>query len=233
MGLVKFSYDFIKDKKNLANIFFKKETFEDISEELLIFLNELKELESSFWGVNIIHIKNNEEKIIEDSNHLIYIISRNDNENLVKILQKKDVKDFFVDLNNLFEDFKTLKRKIHQRDKLKNLITKLSIKLVDKNHYKDLENIFILEKQLYNVLDRQDLEFKNALYQTSKLKINIDNNSKVDKFIEILKNIRNILGGNLEFHNLWEEERAGYSNSSNIIYSLIKSVNNLMEKNKK
>jgi len=231
MGIIELGYKITKHNLDLRNIFSKADNFEDILKDLSKFLNDLKILEASFWGVNITQIKNDEDKIIEDTNHLIYLISRDENNKLTKILKNNDVKDFFKSLNKLNADFKYLKKKVNKRDKLKNLITKLSIKLVDKNHFKDLENIFILEKQLYNVLDRQDVEFNNILFETSKLKFDSLDDLKVDTFIEILKNIRKVLGGHLEHHKLWEEERFGFSNTSNIIYSLIKNVNNLKNKN--
>lgn len=231
MGIVQIGYNIVKNKNSLKNIFKKEETFNDIIDDLLKFLSLLKTIETSFWGVNITRIKNDEEIIVEDTNHLIYLISRDKKEILLNILKEKDVEDFFLNLNKLIEDFKYLRKKINERDKLKNLITKLSIKLVDKNHFKDLENIFILEKQLYKVLDRQDEEFKQILSETYKLKFDLDNDGKVEYFVEILKNIRQILAGHLEFHELWEEERFGFSNTSNIIHSLIKNVNNLKKEN--
>jgi len=231
MGIVELGYKITKNKKNILAIFKNEENFQDILNNLSKFLSELKVLEASFWGVNITRIKNDEERVIEDTNHLIYLTSRDKKDSIKEILEKQDVKDFFNSLNKLVQDFKYLKKKINQRDKLKNLITKLSIKLVDKNHFKNLENIFILEKQLYDVLDRQDLEFNEILFKTSKLKFDFNQDEKISSFVEILKNVRKVLAGHLDHHKLWEEERFGFSNTSNIIYSMIKNVNSLKEKN--
>jgi len=208
------------DKYNI----FKKNNFENIVCDLLKFLKELQSLEAKLWGISITKIKNDEEIIIEDSNHLIYLILNEKQEILENILRQKDVKDFFSSLQILFKDFNSLKRKIHKRDYLKNLITKLSIKLVDKHNFKAMEDIFILEKQLYEVLDRQDEDFKNILIDSSSINISISQISKFEKLITILKDVRNILGGHLEHHELWEDERLEFSNTSNIIHSLIENV---------
>lgn len=187
-------------------------------------LKELKRLEAKLWGVSVNELANGEEEVLEDANHLIYLFNSNEDEKLSEILEKKDVKDFLNDLRNLKNQFVLLKKEIKKKEELRNLITNYTIKLVDKKTYSKMEKIFILEKQLYEVIEKQETELEEIYSHFSKIKVDINGKEK-RVFLGSLKKIRKILAGHLEHHSLWEDERRGYSNTSNILNSLIKVVN--------
>lgn len=202
----------------------ENKNFETDLNDLLFFLKELKHIEANLWGVTINHLKNGEEEVLEDTNHLIYLISKNEHkEKIVQILKEKEINSFFEDLKNLKLDFNHLKKKIREKDKLKNLISKVTIKLVNPENYDSLENIFLLEKKLYEVIEIQDLELENFLKNISKVEIKKE--EKLNIFLNYLKEVRKILAGNQDLYYLFEEERAGYSITSNILHKLIKLVN--------
>lgn len=202
----------------------ENKNFETDLNDLLFFLKELKHIEANLWGVTINHLKNGEEEVLEDTNHLIYLISKNEHkEKIVQILKEKEINSFFEDLKNLKLDFNHLKKKIREKDKLKNLISKVTIKLVNPENYDSLENIFLLEKKLYEVIEIQDLELENFLKNISKVEIKKE--EKLNIFLNYLKEVRKILAGNQDLYYLFEEERAGYSITSNILHELIKLVN--------
>jgi len=209
---------------------FKKDkvgTFEEEKNKLIKFLKELKELESKLWGVTLRHLQTGEEEVLEDTNHLIYLISRDNHQKLKTLLNSSKLKDFRKSLNNLKSDFLYLKRKIRKKDTLKNLISNFTIKLVDKENYMEMESIFLLEKNLYDVLDFQENEL-NELMDNLKLVKNFETNEeKLNLFIDSLKELRGILAGNQDLHNLWSEDRYGFSNTSNIINELINMVKSI------
>lgn len=217
---------FINIMKNIDKIkhYFKKYHTKKIKKEkdkILQYLYELKHIEANLWGVNIVNLKNGEEETLEDTNHLIYLIANRDQKNLTKILKLKSTKDFFDNLNNIRNDFKILKRKILKKDKLKLLISNFTIKLVDFKNYNKFKEVFLYERMLYEVLDKQDEDFATLMKDISNMKIN-PNEDKIEIFVDSLKKIRNILSGHIEFCELFEDERNGYSNVSNIILGLIK-----------
>ncbi len=202
--------------------FSQVQTHKERKKSLLEYLEKLQQTEARLWGVTIKTVSNSEDRVLEDTNHLIYLIN-NDKSKLKKILNSKDVKTFRRDLKNLREDFLFLKRQIKRKDALKNLISNYTIKLVNEENYPKLENIFLLEKQLHEVIDKQNIELSEILKEVSSIKI--PENSKVDIFISSLLLLRKILSGHMDHHSLWEEEMQGYSNTSNIIHAIIKEVN--------
>lgn len=197
---------------------------ENPKETLLNFLRDLQSLEAKLWGVNIIHLKNGEENILEDSNHLIYALSRNKSKELTQLVKRKDTQEFLEELTSLRDDFLQLKRKIEDKSRLKFLISNYTIKSVNSENYDHLEKVFLLEKQLYEVLARQDEEFQKLFDSTNDLRIKKHDDDTTEYFIDALKRIRTILAGHLDTHDLWDEERQGYSNLSNIIHALLKEI---------
>ena len=193
-------------------------------EDLLRYLTRLKELESKLWGVTLNDIAASEEMILESSNHLIFLLNNTTEKQMKSILALKEVKEFFYELKRLNEDFMYLKKKIKDKSKLKNYISKYTIKLVDQRRYDKMKNIFILEKQLYDVLDIQDMEFKKLMKEIKEIQYT-DNDEKISDFMNHLYRVRDILAGHMDHHQLWEEELQGYSNTSNILTKLIKEVN--------
>ncbi len=192
-------------------------------ENLLQHLKLLKELESKLWGITLVQVSQNEEKLMEDANHLIQVFSKNNIEDLQKIYKFKEVKEFTIEVTKLREDFIYLRKQIKEGEKLKNLITQYTIKLVNERNFSKLEKIFLLEKQLYEVIELQEKEFNELFSTFSKIK-NISDETKIEVFMDSLKKTRTILAGHMDFHALWEEERKGFSNSSNIVHSLIKII---------
>ncbi len=199
------------------------QTHEERKKSLLLFLENLKQLETRLWGVTIQNLSNGEEIVLEDANHLIYLVSRDKDEKLKLILKSKEISEFISDIENLREDFLVLKKQIKRKENLKNLISNYTIKLVSEENYSKLEQIFLLEKQLNEVIDKQEEELNKLLKNVSYIKFP-EANSKEKLFLDSLIKIRDILSGHLDHHSLWDEERQGFSNTSNIIHSLIKTI---------
>lgn len=214
MGLVAKTMQFLVGKEKIQRT---------PKENLLIYLKTLKELESKLWGITLVNVSHDEDKLLENANHLIQVFSKNNIHDLKKIYSFKEVKEFISEISKLREDFVYLKKQIKESDRLKNLITEYTIKLVSERNFSKLEKIFILEKQLYDVIEVQDKNFSELFADISKIK-NISDETKIEIFMESLKRTRGILAGHMDFHALWEEERTGFSNTSNIIHSLIKTV---------
>jgi len=219
MGLVAKTMQFLVGKEKI---------YRTPKENLLIYLKTLKELESKLWGITLVNVSHDEDKLLEDANHLIQVFSKNNIHDLKKIYSFKEVKEFISEISKLREDFVYLKKQIKESDRLKNLITEYTIKLVSERNFSKLEKIFILEKQLYDVIEVQDRNFSELFADISKIK-NISDETKIEIFMESLKRTRGILAGHMDFHSLWEEERTGFSNTSNIIHSLIKTVSDEKE----
>ncbi|MDA3856119.1 MAG: hypothetical protein PF569_07725 [Candidatus Woesearchaeota archaeon] len=190
-------------------------------EKISHYLLTLKNVEAKLWGVIIKDISHDEERVLEDTNHLIYLYSRGKHEDLKKILESKDFKEFLHDLDKLRKIFLILKKEIREKEKLKYLISNFTIKLVDSNNYEKFKNVFLLERVLYEILDKQDEDLIFLMDDLNKLKINSEE-MKFEVFLRTLKDIRKILSGHLDHHYLFEEERYGYSNTSNVLYELIK-----------
>lgn len=193
-----------------------------MQEKLLHYLEELKALESKLWGFTIQQLVSGEEEVLENTNHLIYKLQNKNHQELKEELKNKEIEEFLEHIKELKEDFTYLKKKVHQENVLKNLITNYTIKLVDKKTYPKLQEIFLLEKQLNEVLEVQEEAFNILLKDVNQIKLK--EFEKEELFIETLKKIRNILAGHMDHHDLWEEERQGFSNTSNIILSLKKII---------
>jgi len=194
--------------------------------ELRDYLEKLQILESRLWKVTINDIASNEDNILEDTNHLIYLINhRKENDTKVK-LRVKEVSEFLEEIKSLQGQFTFLKNMVRSEDRLRRLISEFSVRLVNKENYDALREVFILESQLYDVLEVQDNSLRHLIYSYGKIKFD-EGDRKVDIFLDTLYKLREILAGHMEFHTLWEEERSGYSNASNIISSLIKKVKDI------
>jgi hypothetical protein len=192
--------------------------------KLLDFLQELRVLEAKLWGVSLEKLETDEEVVIEDTNHIIHALLHKHDKDFHEFLLSKKYKEFVAEVEDLRKEFMVLKKNVERRDTLKNLISKYTIQLVDPSNYAKLEKIFLLEKQLYSVLDTQEEAFVLLLKELKGIKI-ITDAHKLDIFMQSLKSLRDVLAGHLDHHDLWKEERSGYSNTSNIIHSLIDIVN--------
>ncbi len=195
-------------------------------EQLLDFLCELEELEAQLWGVTLKEIEHEEENVVEDTNHFIYVLIHNSEENVKKVLEKKGFSEFKKHVLELRQSLAVLIKKVRKRRLLTHYISEFTIVLSDPSIFDKLEKIFLLEKQLYDVLRHQEDDFEIFINEIKKMKIE-EKDQKKDLLLEKLKDIRAILSGHLDHHDLWEDERQGYSNTSNIIYSLKKVVNEL------
>lgn len=196
----------------------KKANFESNKKELVEFLDYLKKLEASLWG-SVSSIEEEEEKVVEDSNYLVYLISRGDEESAKQLLEGKEFNEFLDDIKKLRKQFKDFKKKIQRRDRLKNLVSKFTVKLVERDNYQRLEEIFVLEKQLYEVIEKQEKDLRALVKDISKMTVDTTSTS-VEVYLNTIREIRDILSGHLEHHELWEEEREGFSNTSNILHAL-------------
>lgn len=224
IGLNKKKEKPIKVRKSVSEIIklSNTQTHEEKKAALLKYLENLKNLESRLWGVTIKTISNGEDRVLEDANHLIYLISRNKHDTLKKILKTKSINDFIKNIKNLREDFWVLRKQIKQKNHLRNLISNYTIKLVNEENYIKLEKIFLLEKQLHEVIEKQEDEINRILVEVNTIKA--PQETKIETYISALINLRTILSGHMDHHSLWEEERYGYSNTSNILHALIKEV---------
>ena len=225
MKIIKTTVDFMNNK--ILNL--KKKRVE----KLISYLKELERLEAKLWGIDILNIQTANEKILENTNHLIYILSKaNGEKELKNKLMSKEIKEFEFELRELKNDFNYLKKKIKEKNELKFLISTFTIKIVESKTYSKMKKIFLLEKKLYALIEEQDLELEEEINKISKIKFN-SKEEKADYFVNTCKNIRKILAGHEDLQNLWEKERIGYSNTSNIIYELIKNVKEIfLEGNK-
>lgn len=206
---------FKREKKDV------KYKLEREKERILEYLKELQGIEAKLWGVIVTDLKNGEEIVLEDSNHLIYMIGNNKHDDLNRVLKLKDVKDFLEDVEAIKRDFGILKKELREKEKLKLLISNFTIKLVDANNYDKFKSVFILERKLYDVLDKQDDELEILIRDLSRIKVET-REEKIEAFITSLKKIRDILSGHLDNYKYFEEDRYQYSNTSNLIHELIK-----------
>ncbi|MFW6285811.1 MAG: hypothetical protein ACOC16_01420 [Nanoarchaeota archaeon] len=200
----------------------KKSKIKHEQEKILKYLKELEKLEAKLWGTDIKNLKHGEETVLEDSNHLIHLIANKKYDTLKKILELKDTKKILNDIFQFKNDFNILKKELREKETLKLFISNFTIKLVDAKNYNKFKNVFLIEKHLYEVLDVQDNEFNILLNDLSKIKIKTTD-EKIETFLSSLKKIRAILSGHLDNYKHFEEERLGYSNTSNLIFELIKT----------
>lgn len=214
----------MKKVKSKLKAYFKNKKLKPIvieKNKIIEYLEDLQSKEAKLWGVIITDIKNQEDELVEDTSHLIHLINSKKHSTLKQILAKKDGKNFLKDLTEIRKDFLALKKAIRDQDKLKLLISNFTIKLVDSANYEKFKLVFLLERDLYEVLDRQELELNRILMDVSRLKIETEN-QKVEIFMETLKDLRDILAGHLDNFKYFEEDRLGFSNTSNLIHELIK-----------
>ena len=192
------------------------------------YLKELQKLESKLWGVDVRELRGGEEQILEDANHLIYMFSKGHHDKLSQVLSSKNVKSFLQDLESVRKDFFVLKKELREKERLKLLVSNFTIKLVDAKNYNKFKDVFLLEKRLYEVLDRQDVEFGVLIKDVAKIRI-ADSTNSFDVFMVSLRKLRDILSGHLDNIKYFEEDRVGYSNTSNLIHELIKIFEQQLE----
>lgn len=210
--------------KSKLKTYFKNKKLKPIvieKNKIIEYLEDLQLKEAKLWGVIVKNLKEGEDNLVEDTTHLIHLINSKKYSTLNQVLSKKDGKHFLEDLEKIKKDFLVLKRAIRDQDKLKLLISNFTIKLVDSANYNKFKLVFLLERDLYEVLDRQDLELNRILMDVSRLKL-VTEGEKLEVFTEILKDLRDILAGHLDNFKYFEEDRLGFSNTSNLIYELIK-----------
>lgn len=211
----------IKNVSWLNLVFDKNYKANKEKENILQILRKLQILEAKLWGVIIYDLKDGEELILEDTNHLIYLINNQQELKLKNILKLKEVEKFLEDIENIKKDFNLLKKQIREKDRLKLLISNFTIKLIDSKNYENFKKVFLLEKDLSQILEKQDKDLNFLINDLKQVKINSDD-EKIEFFIENLKKIRKILSGHIdEFSYLEKEERSAYSDTSNLIYELI------------
>ena len=198
----------------------KKNSSETVQGTLCNFLQELLIIERKIHGVTLLQIKNGEEEGIENANHLLVLLKKHPKKSLKKVLKEKDVIDFLDELTQIRSDFLYLKKQITKKDKLKQLIAEFTLKCIDPKNFKLLEKIFKLEKQLFQVLERQDQELEIFFKELGLLRIKKNPDDTLDYFIDAVSKIRGILAGHLDYHELWEEEKSDFSNLTHILYSL-------------
>jgi hypothetical protein len=205
------------------NLKTEKESFNTNKEKILSFLNELRILEAKLWGVYINDSLSETEDILEDTNHLIYLISRNKDKEILNLISEKE-RDFFLkELNNAKKGFKLLKEKIEHEDMLKKLISEFTIKLVNDENFNYLKDIFFLEKLLYEVLEIQHQDL--LIFEMNFPKIDFKQNPEI--LLTSLKKLREILSGPMELNKFFSDERKSFSVVSNILHKLIEIISKI------
>ncbi|MCA9495632.1 MAG: hypothetical protein KC589_01715, partial [Nanoarchaeota archaeon] len=86
MNLIEKGQKFIFDRR--------KKKILQTKDSLLKYLKSLKELEAKLWGIDLIHLSEGEERVLEDANHLVYLVSRDEYSKLKDILDLKDTNNF-------------------------------------------------------------------------------------------------------------------------------------------
>ncbi|MCH8519846.1 MAG: hypothetical protein LAT82_03780 [Nanoarchaeota archaeon] len=194
-----------------------KKLFFELHKCLDLFIHQ----EARLWGVELKELKNNQEEALEEINHLIYKFQNTPPEKMKLYLKSKNFNDIEKELKIIHEELKHLKKLINRQEVFKNTLTSLTLLLVNEDTYELFEDIFLLEKQLQEVLIWQEEEFKQIFTTSKDLKIQeIDSNTKSELFYNQLVEVRRILAGNLDHHDLWEDEMQGFSNCSNILHAL-------------
>ncbi|MFT4244821.1 MAG: hypothetical protein ACMXYB_05200 [Candidatus Woesearchaeota archaeon] len=182
-----------------------------------LFINQ----EAKLWGVELKELKHNQEDVLEEVSHLIHKFLNTPPENMKQYLKSKEFKEIDKELKIIHEELKHLKKLINRQEVFKNTLTSLTLLLVNEDTYELFEDIFLLEKQLQEVLIWQEEEFKEIFTNSKELKIkSIDEQSKAELMYKQLIDVRKILAGNLDHHNLWKDEMQGFSNCSNILHAL-------------
>lgn len=193
-----------------------EELFKDLHKCIDIFITQ----ESKLWGTQLVRLKNSQEDTLEEVNHIIYKYQNLDEKEMRNYLKSKEIDEFTNEVIHIYEEFKELKKQINRQEVFKNTITSLTLLLMNEETYSYFEDIFLLEKQLQEVLLWQENEFKQLFKVSSELKHFENQDLKVDTIYEKLTHLRTILAGNLDHHELWEDEMQGFSNCSNILHAL-------------
>ena len=194
-----------------------KKLFLELHKCLDLFIKQ----EAKLWGVELKELKHNQEDVLEEVNHLIYKFLNTPPQDMKKYLKSKEFNEIEKELKIIHEELKHLKKLINRQEVFKNTLTSLTLLLVNEDTYELFEDIFLLEKQLQEVLIWQEEEFKQIFVNSKELKIkSIDEHTKAEIMYEQLINVRKILAGNLDHHDLWEDEMQGFSNCSNILHAL-------------
>ena len=188
-------------------------------------------LEAQLWGVQIKELMHEQEQALEDVNHLIHKFQKMDNSEMKKYLKSKELHETVKEIVVIYEDFKHLKKQINRKEVFKNTLNSLTLLIINEENYQLFEEIFLLEKQLQEVLFWQEEEFQ-ALFKYSKELKHLSDDDQSDHLYENIRKVREILAGNLDHHDLWESEMYGYSNCSNILHSIKARIMKL-EKGKK
>ena len=206
--------------KKILSLFGRNKDPEVLFKELHKCLNLFIEQEAKLWGVQLKELKHEQEDTLEDINHIIHKFQNKSEHDMKKILKDKEVDEILNELLQIHEDLKVLKKLINRQEVFKNTLTSLTLLLVNEETYQHFEDIFLLEKQLQQVLIWQEEEFKIIFKNSTQLK-NIQNEDhRADTLYEYLIDMRNVLAGNLDHHELWEDEMQGFSNCSNILHAL-------------
>ena len=194
-----------------------KKLFFELHKCLDLFIRQ----EAKLWGVELKELKNNQENVLEEVNHLIYKFQNTNSNDMKKYLESKEFDEIEKELKIIHEELKHLKKLINRQEVFKNTLTSLTLLLVNEDTYELFEDIFLLEKQLQEVLIWQEEEFKQIFNTSKNLKIQeVNSQTKSELLYNQLIEVRKILAGNLDHHDLWEDEMQGFSNCSNILHAL-------------
>ncbi|MFP4402046.1 MAG: hypothetical protein ACLFPL_02345 [Candidatus Nanoarchaeia archaeon] len=193
-----------------------EQLFKDMYKCLNLFINQ----EAKLWGAQLVTLKNTQEDVLEEANHIIYKFQHTNEEEFKEYLKSKEVEEFIQEVLHIHEEFKELKKQINRQEVFKNTITSLTLLLMNEEIYSYFEDIFLLEKQLQEVLLWQENEFKELFKTSNELKHFDDKQLKAETIYGKLTHLRTILAGNLDHHELWEDEMQGFSNCSNILHAL-------------
>lgn len=206
--------------KKVLSLMGKKKTPDELFKDIYRCLDLFIDQESKLWGTQLQHLKNQQEDTLEDINHIVYKFQSLDEKALKEMLKSKDVEDVISELLNVYEEIKHLKKLINRQEVFKNTLNSLTLLLVNEETYQYFEDIFLLEKQLQQVIIWQEEEFKQLFKDSQDIKNAKDLNFKSELLYQKLIQMRQILAGNLDHHDLWRDEMQGFSNCSNILHAL-------------
>ena len=192
-----------------------KTLFKEIHKCLDLFIS----LEAQLWGIKLNKLTHEQELALEDINHLIYKFQHSNHSGMKKYLKSKEFEHTISEIILIYEDFKDLKKQINRKEIFKNTLNSLTLLLMNEETYQLFEDLFLLEKQLQEVLLWQEEEFKELFKNSKELK-HLTEDERVEHLYDNIRVIREILAGNLDHHGLWENEMQGYSNCSNILHSI-------------
>ena len=192
-----------------------KSLFKEMHKCLDLFIS----LEAQLWGIKLNKLTHEQETALEDVNHLIYKFQNSNDREMKKSLKSKEFEHTISEIILINEDFKDLKKQINRKEIFKNTLNSLTLLLMNEETYQLFEDLFLLEKQLQEVLLWQEEEFKELFKNSKELK-HLTEEYRVEELYENIRKVREILAGNLDHHQLWENEMEGYSNCSNILHSI-------------